>query len=109
MRPTRPVGWPASWVRTRALTTLIALLTLVYGCAWAMVIGGVGRTVTPDGSSAADPSTLVVVGLLVATGLAMVGVGLSASGARSRRIIGWAVQAIATAVLGVALIGSITA
>jgi hypothetical protein len=45
--------------------------------------------------------------MLVATILAIVGVGLSAGGSRRMRAAGWGFQATATALLGVSLLASI--
>ena len=107
---TDPAGGLAGQLgRSRSLAVLTAMLVIVYVLAWAAV--GVGPGSLPRSQGVVWPSAtggfLAAAGMLVATLLAAVGVGLSASHARSWRMAGWAVQAIATALLGVAWIAAI--
>ena len=105
-RRTRLAGWPAGSVDDGDSLAMAGLLALVYGLAWAIVATGTGES-TGEETGTSSRSVLGPAGMLAATVLAMVGVGLSASGSRRTRAMGWGFQATATALLGVSLLASI--
>jgi 4-hydroxybenzoate polyprenyltransferase len=94
--------------RRRALVGLAGLLTVVYGLAWVMVTTRIGRDSAGEGGSS-GVAIMTIVGMLVATALAIVGIGLSAGRSDRARAVGWAVQATATAILGISLVASVRA
>ena len=85
---------------------MTGLLALVYGLAWAIVATGTGKS-TGEEVGTSSRSILGPVGMLVATVIAIIGVGLSAGRSRRTRAMGWGFQATATALLGVSLLASI--
>ncbi len=92
--------------RRRGLLAMTGLLALVYGLAWAIVATGTGKS-TGEEVGTSSRSILGPAGMLVATVIAIIGVGLSAGGSRRTRAMGWGFQATATALLGVSLLASI--
>ncbi|MCY7418367.1 MAG: UbiA family prenyltransferase [Chloroflexi bacterium] len=92
--------------RTRAIAVLAALLTVVYVFAWATLLL-TGREADMD--AGAPVARLAAAGIFLATSAALVGLVLSTSRGRGRRMFGWAVQAVATALLGIAWIGAVAA
>jgi len=92
--------------RTRALVVLTSLLTLVYLFAWATVLL-TGRETDSDGG--APVAGLAAAGMFLATFVASVGLLLSTRSRRDRRTVGWAAQALATALLGIAWIAAVAA
>ena len=85
---------------------LASLLVLVYGFAWAVVMSGTAPWSVNGAPANASGTSLAVAGMLAATTLATLGVGLSAGRSRQVRAMGWTVQATATALLGVSWVAS---
>jgi 4-hydroxybenzoate polyprenyltransferase len=103
-----PAGGLASRLgRSRSLVVLTVLLVVVYALAWAAILAGVATGTGGTGSAYQQEAPIATFGMLVATLMAAAGIGLSASHRRSRRMAGWAAQAIAAALLGVAWIASV--
>ena len=81
---TDPAGGLAGQLgRPRSLAVLGALLIVIYILAWAAILSGIGRS-DGDGSggsvlSPGQATPIAMAGMVVATLLAIVGVGMSAS------------------------------
>lgn len=88
--------------RRRSLTVIAALLVVIHGLAWATLVGvaigvGVGSSV----------STFLPVA--AASAVAVVGLGLSAAPRQAWPEVGWMVQAVAIALLGLAWLSAVSA
>ncbi len=107
---TDPAGGLAGQLgRTRSLGVLVTLLGIVYAFAWAALGTGIVRGSDGAGLQSGQGTSVATAGMLVATLLAVTGVGLSASHERSRRMAGWVAEAIAAALLGVAWVAWVAA
>jgi 4-hydroxybenzoate polyprenyltransferase len=78
--------------RRRSLLAMIALLLVVYGLAWVSLVGVSAATLLP---------------VAIASALALAGLAFSASAAPRLREVGWMVQAVAVALLGIAWVATV--
>jgi 4-hydroxybenzoate polyprenyltransferase len=105
---TDPAGGLAARLGRRgSLLVLALLLAIVHGLAWLIVVSPTMRRSAGLDASPGEGTSLAAMGMLLAGVLAVLGVGLSASRVRRRRVAGWVAQALATALLAVAWVASV--